>query len=278
MAMMVVDEGALMGMRALKCTNCGSSAVKPVKPDTYFCGHCDGVFTWIRPHPRETGSGGTATCYCGAFGEGVCVLCGHAPCHRHRYLSRFVICWLCSRRGKEVEDALGRAHQSAYHAALAAIDTEYQSRPPIPYDSALAWLSGGSAAPDGYRWGSFTARQLAGLLTGMKRAPAQIRLRRNTVTGWIIDEDKPRRDSNWHMRVLTADGQLWREYRQAGRHFTAVEHYGKPDSVVPEHLVAKAVARDLGRRELPDLGRYTFAGWLAAGKPELDSYLSDCTR
>jgi hypothetical protein len=265
---------ALVGLQALKCTNCGSSTVKAVRPDTYFCRHCDGVFKWVRPVARDA-AGHAATCYCGASGAGVCVLCGHAPCPQHQYLSRFVICWSCSRRCKEVEDALGRAHQSAYRAALDAIDAEYQSRPPIPYDVALAWLSGGSPEPEGYRWGSFTARQLATLLAGMKRAPGRISLRRHTVTGWIIEEDRPRWDSTWHMRVLTTDGQLWREYRQAGRRITAVEHYGTPDSVVPEQLVPKAVARELGRQELPDLGRYTFQGWLTAGQPDLDSYLRE---
>jgi hypothetical protein len=274
MAMMVVDEEALVGLQALKCTNCGSSAVKAVEPDAYFCRHCDGVFKWVRPHPRNAG-GNAATCYCGASGAGVCVLCGQAPCPQHQYLSPFVICWSCSRRCKEVEEALRRAHQSAYRSALAAIDAEYQSRPPIPYEVALAWLSGGSPEPEGYRWGSFTARQLASLLAGMKRAPGQVRLRRNSVTGWIIEEDRPRWDSGWHRRVLTTDGQLWREYRPGGRRATAVEHYGTPDSVVPEHLVRQAVSRDLARQELPDLGRYTFPGWLAAGQPDLGSYLRE---
>jgi ribosomal protein L37AE/L43A len=36
-------------LESITCTHCGSSEVQEVKPHTYFCSHCEGVFKHIDP-------------------------------------------------------------------------------------------------------------------------------------------------------------------------------------------------------------------------------------
>jgi hypothetical protein len=45
-----------MPFESLSCSRCGSGDVQEVKPETYFCNHCDNVFRYVRP--SRAGSAG----------------------------------------------------------------------------------------------------------------------------------------------------------------------------------------------------------------------------
>ena len=68
-----------MGLQAMNCPNCGSSAVKEVKPSTYFCDHCEGVFRLVPPVGQSAAS--TADfCTCGNRITSQCRVCETGLC------------------------------------------------------------------------------------------------------------------------------------------------------------------------------------------------------
>lgn len=75
-----------MGLQAMNCPNCGSSAVKEVKPSTYFCDHCEGVFRLVPPVGQSAAStadfctcGNRITSQCRVCETGLCKECDIAP-------------------------------------------------------------------------------------------------------------------------------------------------------------------------------------------------------
>jgi hypothetical protein len=46
-----------MPFESLSCPRCGSGDVQEVKPETYFCNHCDNVFKYVRPSRPGSASG-----------------------------------------------------------------------------------------------------------------------------------------------------------------------------------------------------------------------------
>jgi hypothetical protein len=45
-----------MPFESLSCTNCGSGSVQEVKPNTYFCDHCERVFKYVEPDASKVNS------------------------------------------------------------------------------------------------------------------------------------------------------------------------------------------------------------------------------
>jgi thiol-disulfide isomerase/thioredoxin len=83
----VVQE-VTIPFESLSCSRCGSSDVQEVKPETYFCNHCDNVFRYVSPSQMASGvgcelklaSGKT----CGLPPIGRCRTCGKAFCGSHQ--------------------------------------------------------------------------------------------------------------------------------------------------------------------------------------------------
>jgi hypothetical protein len=70
-----------MTLEAIACSHCGSSAVKEVKADTYFCDHCETVFKHI--DPALLGSNHVQSfCSCGGAVEAQCQICRRGVCRR----------------------------------------------------------------------------------------------------------------------------------------------------------------------------------------------------
>ncbi len=43
-----------MTLEAINCTHCGSGDVQQVKPDTYFCNHCESISKHVDPSKVTT--------------------------------------------------------------------------------------------------------------------------------------------------------------------------------------------------------------------------------
>jgi hypothetical protein len=77
-----------MPFESLSCPRCGSGDVQDVKPETYFCNHCDSVFKYARPN-RAGSAGGCEVpaegmdC-CGVPAIGRCRICRRAFCLTHQ--------------------------------------------------------------------------------------------------------------------------------------------------------------------------------------------------
>ncbi len=76
-----------MPFESLSCLRCGSGDVQEVKPETYFCTHCDNVFKYVRP----SRTGATGGCEipaegpdCGVPAIGRCRSCQRAFCITHQ--------------------------------------------------------------------------------------------------------------------------------------------------------------------------------------------------
>jgi hypothetical protein len=76
-----------MPFESLSCPSCGSGDAQEVKPETYFCNHCDNVFKHVSPRQ----SGGTGGCElpvtgqsCGVPAIGRCGTCSRAYCATHQ--------------------------------------------------------------------------------------------------------------------------------------------------------------------------------------------------
>jgi hypothetical protein len=75
-----------MPFESLSCQNCGSTDFQEVKPETYFCNHCESVFKYVRPN--RTGSAGgcdvlVGGSHCGIPATGRCRTCRRAFCGTH---------------------------------------------------------------------------------------------------------------------------------------------------------------------------------------------------
>jgi len=76
-----------MPFQSISCTNCGSGNIQEVKPDTYFCNHCEGVFKYAAvsraPEARscEVLVDGRE---CGVPAIGRCATDGRAFCRTHQ--------------------------------------------------------------------------------------------------------------------------------------------------------------------------------------------------
>jgi len=70
-------DGWLMSCETLACTNCGSGDVREVKPNTYFCNHCDSVFKHVDPARLTVGP---AFCEHGNPVEVQCQVCKIGMC------------------------------------------------------------------------------------------------------------------------------------------------------------------------------------------------------
>jgi hypothetical protein len=66
-----------MALESLSCTGCGSTDVKEVKPDTYFCNHCDTIFKQIDPSKVTVAP---TFCSCGNPIQVQCQICRMAMC------------------------------------------------------------------------------------------------------------------------------------------------------------------------------------------------------
>jgi hypothetical protein len=73
------EAGELMPLEAISCTNCGSGQVQEVKPNTYFCDHCEAVFKYIPPGVQSAGHvpqfcahGNPITVQCQVCRTGIC--------------------------------------------------------------------------------------------------------------------------------------------------------------------------------------------------------------
>ncbi len=76
-----------MPFESLSCQRCGSPNIQEVKPETYFCNHCDNVFKYVSP--KGAGSAGgcelpTGGKFCGVPAVGHCNTCGRAFCSTHQ--------------------------------------------------------------------------------------------------------------------------------------------------------------------------------------------------
>lgn len=76
-----------MPFESLSCPRCGSGSFQEVKPETYFCNHCDNVFKYVSPS-RPGSAGGcelpTDRGSCGVPAIGHCRTCQRAFCLTHQ--------------------------------------------------------------------------------------------------------------------------------------------------------------------------------------------------
>ena len=63
-----------MPLESLKCTGCGSADVQEVKPNTYFCNHCETLFKHVDP-ASATMAHRPAFCVCGNPVQVQCSIC-----------------------------------------------------------------------------------------------------------------------------------------------------------------------------------------------------------
>jgi hypothetical protein len=68
-----------MPLESLACSHCGSSEVKEVKANTYFCDHCDAVFKLVDPN-SVTVTNNPSFCSCGETVAAKCQLCDATMC------------------------------------------------------------------------------------------------------------------------------------------------------------------------------------------------------
>lgn len=73
-----------MPIESIGCTGCGSSDVKEVKANTYFCNHCESVFKWVEPVGGAAGPVACGVEDCGVLAVGRCGLCRIPFCDFHR--------------------------------------------------------------------------------------------------------------------------------------------------------------------------------------------------
>jgi hypothetical protein len=71
-----------MPLEAVGCSNCGSSDVQELKPNLYFCNHCEGQFRFIDP-TRITVTQEQAFCECGNPVQFQCYACRTGICEHH---------------------------------------------------------------------------------------------------------------------------------------------------------------------------------------------------
>jgi hypothetical protein len=76
-----------MPFESLSCQRCGSGDLQEVKPETYFCNHCDSVFKYVSPN-RAGSAGGCEVLAdrrpCGVQAIGRCRSCQRAFCGTHQ--------------------------------------------------------------------------------------------------------------------------------------------------------------------------------------------------
>lgn len=72
-----------MPLESITCTSCGAGDVQEVKPGTYFCNHCEGVFKHVDPS-KVTVESRPAFCSCGNRVEYQCQVCKETG-----------LCWKC---------------------------------------------------------------------------------------------------------------------------------------------------------------------------------------
>ena len=73
-----------MPYESLACPRCGSSSFQEVKPNTYFCNHCDNVFKYTRASSAAGGSSPASCDTCGVLAVGLCYLCHSYFCPGHQ--------------------------------------------------------------------------------------------------------------------------------------------------------------------------------------------------
>jgi hypothetical protein len=76
-----------MPSELLSCQHCGSGDVQEVKPETYFCNHCEEVFRYVRPNPARATGGcevRTAGRPCRLLAIGRCNTCSKVYCATHQ--------------------------------------------------------------------------------------------------------------------------------------------------------------------------------------------------
>lgn len=76
-----------MPLESLSCSHCGSGDVQQVKPDTYFCNHCDSLFKYVNSGQMAGGVGCELALptgkTCGVPPIGRCVTCYRTFCATH---------------------------------------------------------------------------------------------------------------------------------------------------------------------------------------------------
>jgi hypothetical protein len=76
-----------MPFESLSCPRCGSGDAQEVKPETYFCNHCDNVFKYVRPSRAGSAGGCEVSAErlpCGIPAIGRCRSCQRAFCLTHQ--------------------------------------------------------------------------------------------------------------------------------------------------------------------------------------------------
>lgn len=77
-----------MPFEELSCQRCGSGDIQEVKPETYFCNHCESVFKYVSPSRAGAASGGCEVLAggrpCGVPAIGRCRTCQRAFCRTHQ--------------------------------------------------------------------------------------------------------------------------------------------------------------------------------------------------
>jgi hypothetical protein len=116
-----------MPFESLSCQRCGSADIQEVKPETYFCNHCDNVFKYVSPNQAgstggcEVPAGGRP---CGIPAIGRCTTCSRAYCGTHQAHDINSIglvfqtyrdwCVLCQQQRKADERALAEAKEKKW--------------------------------------------------------------------------------------------------------------------------------------------------------------------
>ncbi len=100
-----------MPFESLSCQRCGSGDIQEVKPETYFCNHCESVFKYVSPSRAGVASGGCEVLAgrrpCGVPAIGRCRTCQRAFCRTHQ-----------ARAARGIENLLDSEVGAAAHGAL----------------------------------------------------------------------------------------------------------------------------------------------------------------
>jgi hypothetical protein len=109
-----------MPTETLICQQCGSADVQEVKPNTYFCNHCDAVFKHVTP--SSTAVAGCEINGCGIAAIRRCSSCGLAFCASHQ--AGVDGCTACmQRQGDTLEAAMTKLRDEWVASARPIIDT-----------------------------------------------------------------------------------------------------------------------------------------------------------
>ena len=213
-----------MPFESLSCQRCGSGDIQEVKPETYFCNHCDNVFKYVSPNMAGSAGGcevPTGGRPCGVPAIGRCNTCSRAYCGTHQAhdlnSTGLVIqtyrdwCVSCQQQHKSDERALAEAKEkqwkekrSAAAERIPGLIAQFKERPfngAVSRDYVEQIASGTKFLSPALKYKSVTHRYEPAVPVG----PLYWTYYKVSYDAWY---DKPKQDSDEWDTGLTRKGEF----------------------------------------------------------------------